>query len=105
MNHFYTNHCFENIDMDIHNKLSFESNAAIVCAIVYLALFIINCCWIVPIIARRCSERSEVQEHQPEHEVEMQQLGREINPNDISHPLENEQFHIQSNQDNNQAYV
>ena len=70
--------------MDAHNKLTFESIVGIVCAIVYAAVCIISCFWIFPIIIRSCRESSDVQEHQPEHEVEMEQLCREINPNDSS---------------------
>ena len=70
--------------MDTHNKLTFESIVGIVCAIAYAALCIISCFWIFPIIIRRCRESSDIQEHQPEHEVEIEQLCREINPNDIS---------------------
>ena len=104
MKQFDTHNCFEKMDMDIHSKLTFESNIAMLCATI-LALCIIACCWMTPIIIRRCRERSNVQEHQPEVEVEMEQLERENNPNDNSYPLEDEQIQIQLNGENVQLDI
>ena len=104
MKQYDFHNCFENMDMDIHDKLTFESNIAMLCATI-LVLCIIICCWMTPIIIRRCSERSNVQEHRPEDEVEMEQLGRENNLNDSSYPLENEPIQIQLNGENIQLDV
>ena len=104
MKPFDIHNCFENMDMNIHSKLTFESNIAMLCATI-LAICIIACCWMTPIIIRRCSERSNVEEHQPEDEVEMEQLGRENNLSDNSHPPENEQIQIQLNGENIQLDI
>ena len=92
------------MDMNVHNKFTFESNIALLCATI-LALCVIACCWMSPIIIRRCRERSNVQEHQPEDEVEMQQLGTENNPYGSIYPLENQQIQIQLNGENIQLDI
>ena len=96
MKQFDTHNCFENMDMDVHNKLTFESSIAILCATI-LALCIIAC------IIQMCGERSNVQEHQPEDEVEMEPLGTD--PYASAYHPENEQIQIQLNGENIQLNI
>ena len=82
-------HTFENMDVATDNKLTLKLNIAIVCMVLILCFYV--CCWMAPIILRLCSKESNVQEHQSEDEIEMEELGRENNPDDTSNPITNEQ--------------
>ena len=68
------------MDMDIHNKLTIKSNIAMFGSII-LVIFIIVCCWMAPVIAHWCNERTNGQGNEPENAIEMEQLGRENNVN------------------------
>ena len=94
MKQVYTRTCFDNMDVDTDSKFMLKLNFAIVCAIISVICFY-GCCCIAPIIIRMCSEESNIQEHQSENEIEMEQLGRENNPDDTSNPIRNEQSHVQ----------
>ena len=94
MKQFSTLTYFENMDEDIHNKFALKLYIAIVCAIISLLCFY-GCYCVAPTIIRMCSEESNVQEHQSRDEIEMEQLGRENNPDDTSNTIRNEQPHIQ----------
>ena len=61
----YTKTCSENMDMDLHNKLTIKSNVAMFGSTI-LVIFIIVCCWIAPVIVHWCNERQNGQENQPE---------------------------------------
>ena len=79
--------------MDLQNKYSFESNIAMLCAII-LVIFVLVCCRIIPIIRGRWNERSNIQEIQIEEAIQMEQLGGEHNPGETSCPFENEQIQL-----------
>ena len=82
------------MDTDIHDKFTVKLNIAIVCAFI-LVVCVYFCCCIAPIIIQMCSEESNVQEEQSEDEIEMEQMGRENNPNNTSNPIRNEQSHVE----------
>ena len=64
----------------------------IFCGIISVLCFY-ACCCMAPMIIRACTEGSNVQENQPEDEIEMEHLGRENNPNNTSYSIRNQLSH------------
>lgn len=87
--------------MDTHERLAFESNVAMFCA-VFLVLRILLCCWMVPILVRNCTNRSNSPQPHDEEAIEMEEVNRGIHVNRENTSLEQgiEQFDREMNQEN-----
>lgn len=89
------------MDMDTHERLAFESNIAMFCAVI-LVLCILLFCWMVPILVRNCTSRSNGPQPHDEDAIEMEEVNRGIHLNLENTSLEQgmEQFDREMNLEN-----
>ena len=87
------------MDMDKHEKLAFESNIAMFCAVI-LVMCIILCCWIVPILCQKRTNRANDPQPQNEEAIEMEEVNRERNRENTSFENEIQQSNRDTNQEN-----
>ena len=79
------------MDIETQQKLAFESNIAIISAVILVACIFLYC-WMVPILRQKCANGSSSQQQQNEEGIEMRHAHIEISPENDAFTIDMEQF-------------
>ena len=87
------------MDVDRYENLPFQTIIESFCY-VFIVIFILLYCWMVPIWCRNCASRSNGPPPQNEEAIQMEEVNREINQTNTSIENEMEQSNRNINPDN-----